>query len=252
MSTDDILFWSIIVVAIIAIIAIIIIQLKVRSLKKILKKKEASNIKLILIGGGSGSGKSFFSDKLVKKFEKENKKVTLIRMDHYYKSIENFSKKFEKINFDSPKVIDWNSLKKDIDTLRKGSIIDQKTYDFSTGKYFENKKIKIEPGDFIILEGIFAFYDKEINFLANEKIFIDADENIRWKRRLERDKKERYIKKSEKELKEIWEKRVLPMHKKYIEKTKKHVDNIIINNNENDKKYINEKIEEIYEEITKL
>ncbi|BDV02450.1 MAG: hypothetical protein HPAVJP_3390 [Candidatus Hepatoplasma vulgare] len=252
MSEEDYLFWSIIVVAIIALIAIIIIQLKVRKLRKILKKKESSNIKLILIGGGSGSGKSFISNKLAEEIKKNKRKVTIIRMDHYYKSIENFSKNFEKINFDSPKVIDWKTLIKDIDSLRSGIAINQKIYNFATGEYYKDKNIKIEPGDFIILEGIFVFYNKEINLLANEKIFIEANEKTRWRRRLERDKKERYTKKNEEELKKIWENRVLPMHKKYIEKTKKHVNDIIENNNDKNQKYINEKINEVYEKITKL
>jgi len=97
-------------------------------------------------------------------------------------------------------------------------------YDYS--KHLrKNNQYAINPADIIVVEGIFVLYFKAIRPLLEVKIYLHTPTQLRFQRRLERDKlrRGRSLKSIEKQFREF----VQPMHKKYIEPTKDYADVIL-------------------------
>ena len=88
----------------------------------------------------------------------------------------------------------------------------------------------------IIVEGIFALYYPQLRKLYDMKIFIEAPEKVRFKRRLNRDVKERG--RTIQSIKKQYAKTVLPMYKKFIEPSKKYAD-LVISGNDNIRNNLN-------------
>ena len=177
---------------------------------------------LILVGGGTGSGKTTVAEEISKQGKKKN--VLLISMDHYYKDLGYLDKASrEKTNFDNPNAIDWHLLKKDILDLLIGKTIKMPVYSFKTHTRVGHKKMM--PKKIIIIEGIFALYDLELNKISNLRLFVDTSPDLRFIRRLLRDIKER--KRTVDSVVKQWLRTVKPMHDEFIESTKQNAHIII-------------------------
>ncbi len=186
------------------------------------------NCFIIGIAGGSGSGKSTFTNRLLDLYKD---KITVIYHDNYYKRQDNLSlEERKKINYDHPDSLDTKMLVEHIKKLKEGEAIECPIYDYS----IHNRKpetIKIQPSPIIIVEGILTFQDKELRNLMDIKIFMDADADERITRRILRDVKERG-----RDMEGIitqYLETVKPMHYLYVEPTKNMAD-IIINDGRND------------------
>ena len=98
------------------------------------------------------------------------------------------------------------------------------TYDYTVHTR-SKETITINPTKIILIEGILVLEDKRIREITDTKVFIDADSDVRLKRRILRDTKERG--RSLDSVLEQFIKQVKPMHEKYVEPTKKYADIII-------------------------
>ncbi len=181
--------------------------------------------KLILIGGGSASGKTYVLKKVLEKLPKD--KVAHISIDDYYKDFGNLS--FEdrvKINYDHPKSFDWKMINSQLSDLKNGKTIEKPTYDFTTHSRSDRTEI-VEPKDLIIVEGIMALVNKDLRSLGDLKVFISASRERRLVRRIERDTKERG-RTYESVIKQYFD-TVLPMYEEIIAPSQYYAD-LIINN----------------------
>ncbi len=177
---------------------------------------------LIGISGGSGAGKTTIVKNLVNHYKN---KATTIELDSYYKDFSNLTfEDREKINFDHPDSFSFNMLKNHINLLIKNEKIKSPIYDFKKHKRRKPSKI-IYPNKLIFFEGTLIFYFKEIANLMSLKIFIQADEKVRFKRRLSRDIKHRGRTKDS--IHEQYHKTVKPMFDKYVKPLKSEADLII-------------------------
>jgi len=77
----------------------------------------------------------------------------------------------------------------------------------------------------IVLEGILIFLDPELRELMDIKLFIDADNDVRFIRRLKRDLTERG--RSADSIIRQYEESVRPMHMQFVEPCKRYADLII-------------------------
>ena len=178
---------------------------------------------LIGICGGTGSGKSTLADKLEAHYK--NKGVVKILSDSYYKNHIhlNFEER-SKINFDHPNAIDFELLLKNIKDLKKYKKVKDPIYSYKTHRRLKKGDI-ISAKEIIILEGIHIFCDKRIVDLIDFGIFIDLDEKIRLKRRLNRDIKFRG--RSKNEVEKRFYNMCKPMHENYINPSKKHAHKVL-------------------------
>ncbi len=145
--------------------------------------------KIVLIGGGSASGKTYVLNKVLENLPEG--KVAHISLDDYYKdfSVLPFEER-AKVNFDHPKAFDWKLMNTQLTALKNGETIEKPIYDFTIhGR--SDKTEKVEPKELIIIEGIMALVNKDLRALGDLKVFINCSRERRLVRRIERDTKER-------------------------------------------------------------
>lgn len=194
--------------------------------------------KIILISGGTASGKSKISIELANIFLKKEHSVSFFSIDNYYYGAEEIKKIFNiknlrEINFDDPNTINWKELNSDLNKLFANKKIERKIYNFVSCDYDLDKTFIIEPTEYIIIEGIFALFNEKLIKNAFKKFYIEADSDLRLIRRYKRDRD--YRNKNSFDCNDFilrWEEQINPMFKKYIEKDSKKADYIIENNND--------------------
>ena len=175
---------------------------------------------VIAICGGTGSGKSFLSKSIIKKFNKY--KVEYLCLDSYYKDYSELSlSKRCRINFDHPDSIDFELFYQHLKTLTSGEDIYSPVYSYKSHKRL-SKNIKISVCDILIVDGIYVLLKKNIRKLFDLSIFLEVESSIRLDRRIKRDVIERSRTKDE--VLKRFKKMIIPMHKKFVEKTKKYAD----------------------------
>ena len=182
--------------------------------------------KLILIGiaGGSGSGKTTLTSELLNKYGKD--KIAVIEQDSYYKDLSHLSLEERRTyNYDHPKAIDISLFQFQLSTLLKGRNINIPIYDFSNHVRLKNTKM-IVPLPVIIVEGILVLYFQELRQLMVIKIYIDTPEDIRFKRRFDRDIKERG--RTAESIRKQYISTVRPMHEEFVEPSKNSADIILL------------------------
>ena len=182
--------------------------------------------KLILIGiaGGSGSGKTTLTSELLNEYGKN--KIAVIEQDSYYKDLSHLSLEERRTyNYDHPKAIDISLFQFQLSTLLKGKNINIPIYDFSNHVRLKNTKM-IVPLPVIIVEGILVLYFQELLQLMVIKIYIDTPEDIRFKRRFDRDIKERG--RTAESIRKQYISTVRPMHEEFVEPSKNSADIILL------------------------
>lgn len=186
---------------------------------------------IIGICGGSASGKTFFLKSLMQEFNKES--LCLISQDEYYKTQDLIPTDSKGIaNYDSPFAIDIEQFSRDLENLKAGKEVQKLEYTFNNPQ-LQPKMLTFTPAPIILVEGIFVFYHPEIAEQLDLKIFLDAKEHIKLRRRLKRDKAERGY-----EMEDVmyrYEYHIAPTYEKYIKPFKSDADLIISNNKNFDK-----------------
>lgn len=175
------------------------------------------------MAGGSGSGKTHFARAMHSLLGSDL--CEIIYQDNFYLDQ---SKRFDKdggaVNFDHPNSIDFSLLKKHLKTLKNGFKTEIPTYDFVTHKR-PKKTVRVEPKKIIIIDGILIAHVAEVRCEFNELIFFDTPEDLRFKRRLERDVKERG--RDPLGVHAQFYNQVKPMHDEFVEPSKIHAHTVV-------------------------
>lgn len=178
---------------------------------------------VIGVAGGSGSGKTTVTRRVIEAVGKEN--VAVISQDNYY--CDHPTVAFEQrvqMNYDHPDAFDWVLLREHTDRLMANRTIEMPEYDFSAYTRSQRTTL-IKPGSVLVLEGFFALYDQVLRDKMNLKVFVDADADVRFIRRLQRDTQERG--RTTESVIEQYLEQVRPMHLGFVEPTKRYADVII-------------------------
>lgn len=185
----------------------------------------------IIIGvtGGSGSGKTSVSRKILDHFK--NHSLMILEQDSYYKDQSHLT--FEErihTNYDHPLAFDNDLLIEHLKQLMNYEAIDKPVYDYVEHTRSE-KIIHQEPKEVIILEGIMVLEDERLRDLMDIKIYVDTDDDIRIIRRIKRDMEERG--RTLDSIIEQYTGNVKPMYHQFIEPTKRYADIIVPEGGEN-------------------
>ena len=177
---------------------------------------------IIGIAGGTASGKTTFAQKIQEVFQKD---VVVITQDSYFKHLPNLSlEERMQLNWDCPDSIDFDLLQEHLQCLKVGKSIEQPVRNFFTFSR-ESFTKTIESASIIVVEGILIFAHPEIRDLCDIKIYVEASDDIRLLRRINRDTKERGV--SLQDLSAQYIKNIKPMHDLFVEPSKVYADIII-------------------------
>jgi len=180
-------------------------------------------IKIIGIAGGSGSGKTYFARELYKNIGETH--CGLIYQDNFYiDQSSRFDFDGGSVNFDHPSALDFDLLAEKLKSLKNGLTTEIPIYDFATHSR-QIKTLTQEPKKIILVDGILIFHPEHVRNLFDEMIFFDTPEELRFKRRLDRDVNERG--RTPEGVHNQFFKQVKPMHDMFVEPSKDFADYIV-------------------------
>ncbi|MBE6990971.1 MAG: uridine kinase [Ruminococcaceae bacterium] len=177
---------------------------------------------VIGIAGGTGSGKTTLTKKIVERFGDD---VVIVNHDNYYKSLDHLT--YEQrclVNYDSPDAFDNELFISQLRQLKAGQSVVCPVYDFTVHNRSEQTMV-IEPKDVIVVEGILILENPELCELMDLRIFVDTDADVRVLRRIKRDIRDRG--RTLESVTQQYLTTVKPMHEKYVDPSRKNAHIII-------------------------
>ena len=180
--------------------------------------------KVLVIGiaGGTGSGKTTITRKIIENFGPD---VSVINHDNYYKAHHNMPyEERAKLNYDHPNAFDTDMLIEHLKQLRRGESVVCPVYDYTVHDRSQ-ETVTIKPARVIIVEGILIFENRELCDQMDIKIYVDADADVRILRRIVRDVRDRG--RSLDSVINQYLTTVKPMHEQFVEPSKRNADIIV-------------------------
>lgn len=178
---------------------------------------------VIGVAGGSGSGKTTVVRRILESLGPDQ--VTVLEHDRYYRDRTDLRlEERTALNYDHPDSLETDLLVQHVRDLKQGREVDVPLYDFTL--YARRSETeKVVPRKAVIVEGILIFTDAALRDLMDVKVFVDADADTRFIRRLRRDVAERG--RTMDSVVDQYLGTVKPMHFEFVEPTKRYADIII-------------------------
>lgn len=186
-----------------------------------LTKFAAANRPLVVgISGASCSGKSWMAEKFHQEAQCDSQ---ILDLDGYYRALEDVE--FLEHGHDNPDSIHFDQAIRDLAKLKSSQPADLPIYCFETHRALGSRRCI--PTPLIIVEGLFILARQEMRDMLDVKIWMDAHEELRFARRVDRDttQRERTIE----EITERYQRDVVPGFNKFIQPLHQHADIIVSN-----------------------
>lgn len=178
---------------------------------------------VIGVAGGSGSGKTTVVRRIIESIGDDQ--VTVLEHDRYYRDRNDLRlEERAALNYDHPDSLETDLLVRHLHELRAGRSVEIPNYDFARHAR-QSTTVPASPRKAIIVEGILIFVDAPLRELMDVKVFVDADDDTRFIRRLQRDIAERG--RTVSSVIEQYLGTVKPMHLEFVEPSKRYADIII-------------------------
>lgn len=181
-----------------------------------------SAILTIGIAGGTGSGKSTITKRIVEHF---GGNISVVTHDNYYKAHDDMTYEERcQLNYDHPDAFENELMIEHLKQLKAGNSVQCPVYDYTVHNRSKDF-VTIEPAKVIIVEGILILADKELCDEMDIRVFVDTDADVRILRRIIRD-----VKKRGRTLDSVVDQyltTVKPMHEAFVEPSKKNAHVII-------------------------
>jgi uridine kinase len=186
---------------------------------------------LIGVAGGTCAGKTVVCERLADLAGPDH--LALIRLDSYQVDHSHQSAaERAATNYDHPDAYDWELLNDHLAVLAAGNPVLAPTYDFTVHNRSEIVR-EVRPAPVIVVEGILVLHDPALRERFDLKVYIDADADVRFIRRLTRDVAERG--RSTESIIAQYMTTVRPGHEQFIEPSKRHADIIFPCGGENER-----------------
>ncbi len=178
---------------------------------------------LIGVAGGSSSGKTTISERLVELTGEEH--LSRIELDSYYldRSDEPLATR-SAANYDHPDAFDWPLLNDHMAALANGASVNVPIYDYAEHNRSGLTRT-VEPKKIVVVDGILVLWDRALRERFDLKIFVDTAPDIRFIRRLQRDVADRG--RTALSVIDQYLATVRPAHERFIEPSKRYADVII-------------------------
>jgi uridine kinase len=182
-----------------------------------------SDVVVIGVAGGTGSGKTTVADAIVARIGAD--RIAYLQHDSYYRDLTGADRAtLVHHNFDHPDALETELLAEHVRALKRHLPVAVPVYDF-TRHVRTGQTRSVEPRGVVLVEGILIFVEPELRRLFDVKIFVDTDADLRFIRRLRRDLVERG-RTVESVITQYLE-TVRPMHLEFVEASKRWADLII-------------------------
>jgi uridine kinase len=179
-------------------------------------------IMTIGIAGGTGSGKTTITKKIMQRF---GDSISVIYHDNYYKAHDELTyEERTRLNYDHPDAFDTELMVQHLKALRRGESVRCPVYDYSVHNRSE-RTVLVSPAPVILVEGILIFQSREICDQLDIKIYVDTDADVRILRRIVRDVRDRG--RSLDSVVSQYLTTVKPMHEQFVEPSRRMADIII-------------------------
>ncbi len=137
------------------------------------------NVKMILIAGPSSSGKTTFAQRLGLQLRINRIKPVTISVDNYFVERKDTPRDENgEYDFECIEAIDLELFNNHLTQLLNGEEVEMPEFDFHIGtKRYNGKKLKLEPDQVLVIEGIHCLNDKLTSKIAKDqkyKIYISA------------------------------------------------------------------------------
>ena len=178
---------------------------------------------LIGVAGGTCAGKTMICERLATLAGDDH--LALIRLDSYQvdHSHQSFAER-AATNYDHPDAYDWALLNEHLALLAEGESVSSPTYDFAIHNRSDVVKL-VHPAPVMIVEGILVLHDPALRDGLDLKVYVDADADLRFIRRLQRDVVARG--RTPESIVEQYLATVRPGHDQFIEPSKQYADVIV-------------------------
>ena len=110
-------------------------------------------------------------------------------------------------------------LEEHLAALKRGEAVDCPVYDFSAHTRIRGKFKRVEPRPVVVVEGIFLGWARGIRDLLDLLVYVDAPEEVRLARRIERDEVHRG--RTRESVERQWREQVAPAGRAFVEPYKK-------------------------------
>lgn len=144
---------------------------------------ESNPVRLVLITGPSSSGKSTFCKRLSIQLKACGiRPISFSTDDYFVNRLDTPRLPNGEFDFDNFDTVDHRYLQSDVMKLLAGETVDVPEYNFVTGlREFNGKKLKLEPGSVLIIEGIHALNPRltdQVDDTSKYRIFINTITSI--------------------------------------------------------------------------
>ena len=140
-------------------------------------------VRLVLITGPSSSGKSTFCKRLSIQLKACGiRPISFSTDDYFVNRLDTPRLPNGEFDFDNFETVDHRYLQSDVVKLLNGETVDVPEYNFVTGlREFNGRKLKLEPGSILIIEGIHALNPRLTDMVPDSskyRIFINTITSI--------------------------------------------------------------------------
>jgi len=165
----------------------------------------------VAIAGGSGSGKTWLAKALQKVLGRTSARISLD--DFYYDCSHLTPTQRAALNFDDPKTIDWRALEVVLKSLAAGKPALVPRYSFKTHCRLRSRR-KVYPKPIVIVDGLWPLRTPGLRKIFEFSIFLQCPSELRFRRRLARDLKERS--RTRESIERQFRTMVEPMHRRHV------------------------------------
>jgi len=178
---------------------------------------------MIGVAGGSSSGKTTISERLVE-LTGENPLSPIepvsFSLDRSHEPLEERA----AANYDHPDAFDWPLLNDHLAALANGASVQVPIYDYNAHNRSGDSRT-VDANKIVVVDGILVLWERALRERFDLKIFVDTAADIRLIRRLQRDVAERG--RTTDNVIEQYLGTVRPAHERFIEPSKRYADVII-------------------------
>lgn len=178
---------------------------------------------MIGIAGASCSGKTELARRLAR-----SPGAVVCTLDSYYRDLSHLPLEDRaRHNFDIPDALDHQLVYEQISALSRGESIRKPVYDFTRHVRSPETEV-LSPRPLTVVEGLFTLYWQPLRELLDLKVFIETDDEICLKRRIDRDIRERG--RTPESVRQQFEETVRPMTHLHIDPTREFADLVLDGN----------------------